>query len=201
MLESMIVYARPTRAECSDVANAVLDGTDAVMLSGETASGAHPFDAVRYMCRTCVEAESITNYPALFAAVRESTLALGHGMSVQEAVASSAVKTVIDCGAKAIIVVSESGNSARLLAKYRPAVPILCLTANETVARNAAGLLRGVSAGVMGSTLGTDALLLRSCDKLKEWGWVKSGDVIVAVHGNLEGVPGSTNLCRAITVE
>jgi pyruvate kinase len=163
MLESMIVNARPTRAECSDVANAVLDGTDAVMLSGETANGSHPVAAVNFMARTCVEAEGVVNYSQLFAAMRESSLAelAGRPMSTTEAVASSAVKTAIDVGAKAIIVCTESGNSARLLAKYRPPQRVLVLTANEAVARYAGGLIRGCKTVVVpgGTMVGTDAIV------------------------------------------
>ncbi len=163
MLESMIVNARPTRAECSDVANAVLDGTDAVMLSGETANGAHPVSAVNFMARTCVEAEGVVNYSQLFAAVRESTLAELHGgaMSTTEAVASSAVKTAIDVGAKAIIVCTESGNSARLLSKYRPPQRTLVLTASDAVARYVGGLIRGCKTVVVpgGTMVGTDAIV------------------------------------------
>ena len=170
MLESMIVNARPTRAECSDVANAVLDGTDAVMLSGETANGAHPLDAVGYMARTCCEAESITNHAALFAAIRESVLAEVGTMSISEAVASSAVKTAIDIGAKCIIVCSETGNSARLVAKYRPLAPILCLTATEDAARNVAGLCRGVTAARMGSMIGTDSIVHHVRAEEGAWG-------------------------------
>lgn len=196
MLESMIVNARPTRAECSDVANAVLDGTDAVMLSGETANGAHPLSAVRFMARVCVEAEGVTNYSQLFAALRESTLNEVGTMGIAEAVASSAVKTAIDMGAKTIVVCSETGNSARLISKYRPAAPVLVLTATESVARQTEGLCRGVKAVVMGSMIGTDGILHRACEMAKDAGWAKTGDCVVAVHGTLEAHPGSTNLLK-----
>jgi pyruvate kinase len=200
MLESMIVNARPTRAECSDVANAVLDGSDAVMLSGETANGAHPIDAVRFMSRTCVEAEGVTNYAQLFAAIRESTLAEVGQMSIPEAVASSAVKTAVDMGARAIIVCTETGNSARLVTKYRSAAPVLVLTSTESVARQVGGLCRGAHTVVMGSMIGTESVLARACELLVEMGWAKRGETVVAVHGTMEGRPGSTNVCRVLSV-
>jgi len=200
MMESMITNARPTRAECSDVANAVLDGTDCVMLSGETANGSHPVAAVGYMARTCVEAEGVVNYGQLFAAVRESTLAEIGTMSIPEAVASSAVKTAYDMGAKAILVCSETGNTARLVAKYRPNMPVLVLTATESVARQLQGLCRGVKTTVMGSMIGTDSIVHRAEDLIKEMGWVKAGDTVVAVHGQMEGRPGSTSLCRVLSI-
>ena len=200
MLESMIVNARPTRAECSDVANAVLDGTDSVMLSGETANGAHPLSALSYMSRTCVEAEGVLNHNSLFVAIRESTLRESGTVSTSEAVASSAVKTAVDTGAKAIIVCSETGNTARLVAKYRSAVPVLVLTSTEVVARQVAGMLRGCRAVVVGSMIGTESILLRAVEQCSEWGWCAPGDSIVAVHGMLEGRPGATNVCRVLTV-
>jgi pyruvate kinase len=201
MLESMITNARPTRAECSDVANAVLDGTDCVMLSGETANGSHPLAALSYMARTCVEAEGIVNYAQLFAAVRESTLAESGHMSIAEAVASSAVKTAIDMGAKAIIVCSETGNTARFVAKYRPPMRVLVLTGTESVARQVSGLVRNAVCVTMGSMIGTDSIVHRAEEMMKEKGWVQTGDCVVAVHGQIEGRPGSTSLCRVLTVE
>ena len=120
MLDSMIKNPRPTRAECTDVANAVLDGTDGVMLSGETASGDYPLDAVLMMARVCVEAESIMNHRHLYYGVIGSVhKELSRILPMQEAVASSAVKTAMDIDAPCIIVCSETGNSARLVAKYR----------------------------------------------------------------------------------
>ena len=120
MLESMITNPRPTRAECSDVANAVLDGTDCVMLSGETANGDYAEAAVQIMARVCCEAEAATNFDSLYQAVRNSTLYKFGFLSTSESVASSAVKTAIDVRAKGIIVCSESGNTARQVAKFRP---------------------------------------------------------------------------------
>jgi pyruvate kinase len=117
MLESMITNPRPTRAECSDVANAVLDGTDCVMLSGETANGEHPVGAVTIMSQTCVEAEGAQDTNLLYQAVRNSALEEYGTLSTSESVASSAVKTAIDVNATGIIVVSESGTTAALLPK------------------------------------------------------------------------------------
>jgi pyruvate kinase len=150
--------------------------------------------------QTCLEAELITNYAALFAAIRESTLAEVGQMSIAEAVASSAVKTAIDMGAVCIVVCSETGNSARAVAKYRPACPILVLTATDSCARQVTGLTRGAEVSVMGSMIGTDSILMRACDMIKERGWGKSGDCIVAVHGTLEGRPGTTNMLKVLNL-
>ena len=118
MLESMITNPRPTRAECSDVANAVYDGTDCVMLSGETANGPYFEQAIRVMARTAAEAESSQNFNALFQSIRNSA-SRRFALSVGESLASSAVKTAIDVSAALILVISETGNSARNVAKFR----------------------------------------------------------------------------------
>lgn len=99
-----------------------------------------------------------------------------------------------------IIVCSESGNTARLISKYRPAARVLVLTAADWVARQCEGYMRGVKASVMGSMIGTDSILLRAIETCREWGWVDSGDQVVAVHGMLEGRQGSTNMCKVLTV-
>jgi len=112
MLESMVHNPRPTRAECSDVANAVYDGSDAVMLSGETANGPHFEAAVKVMARTCCEAEQSRNYNSLYMSVKNSILSMYGGLSVGESIASSAVKTSIDIEAKLIVVFSDTGKMA-----------------------------------------------------------------------------------------
>lgn len=101
---------------------------------------------------------------------------------------------------QAIIVCSETGNSARLVAKYRPGCPVLCITASEAVARMVNGLNRGVQCVVMGSMMGTESILSRACDFAKERGWAASGDFIVALHGTIEGAPGSTNTLKVLMV-
>ncbi|CAA6662685.1 unnamed protein product [Spirodela intermedia] len=122
MLESMIKSPRPTRAEATDVANAVLDGTDCVMLSGESAAGAYPEIAVKVMAKICIEAESSLDYGAIFKEMIRSTPL---PMSPLESLASSAVRTANKAKAVMIVVLTRGGTTAKLVAKYRPAVPIL----------------------------------------------------------------------------
>jgi pyruvate kinase len=132
MLESMTVNPRPTRAEISDVANAVLDGSDCVMLSGETAKGSYPIEAVLMMAETCLLAESAICYPPLYDELRYANRA---PTETTETVALAAVAAAAEQNASAIVVLSTSGNSARLIAKYRPNVPIITVTRNEQTSR------------------------------------------------------------------
>ncbi|TYI46708.1 hypothetical protein E1A91_D13G123500v1 [Gossypium mustelinum] len=128
MLESMIKSPRPTRAEATDVANAVLDGTDCVMLSGETAAGAYPDLAVQTMARICTEAENFINYGDLFKRIMESA---PMPMSPLESLASSVVRTAESIKASLILVLTRGGTTAKLVAKYRPSVPILSMIIPE----------------------------------------------------------------------
>ncbi|KAG3172626.1 hypothetical protein PI124_g1803 [Phytophthora idaei] len=112
MLESMITAPRPTRAECTDVANAVLDGTDAVMLSGESANGDYPTQAVEVMSATCLQAETAIHYNDVYQSLRNAVLEVNGPMETAEAVASSAVKTAIDINAKMLVVLTETVNTA-----------------------------------------------------------------------------------------
>ena len=123
---------RPTRAEVSDVANAVLDGADCVMLSGETAKGAYPILAVQMMAETCYLAESAICYPPLFNELRSLTQ---RPTATTETVAMAAVAASLEQNAGAILVMSTSGNTARLISKYRPSCPILtCKSASPRIA-------------------------------------------------------------------
>ena len=132
MLESMIKAPRPTRAEASDVANAVLDGTDAVMLSGETANGDYPLNAVTIMAKICVEAEKMIDYRRLYSDIK---LYSQSPVSTAEAVSAAAVATVLDLNIDLVIVLTDTGKIARYVAKYKPPVPILACSISMPVVR------------------------------------------------------------------
>jgi pyruvate kinase len=154
MLESMITQPRPTRAEASDVANAVLDGTDALMLSGETASGAHPIEAVRTMSRIIDEIERSAYYRANMVAPTIEQLSSANAISHAAVTAAKAMKL------KNIVVVSESGGAARLVSEYRPEANIICLTQNEVTFRRLAAFW-GVTPVLIGPSATTEELVDR----------------------------------------
>jgi len=195
MLESMIVNPRPTRAECSDVANAVLDGADCVMLSGETANGNFPKSAVQIMSRTCLEAERMqmdidkSGYDEIFKLMKASK-AGGRQLSYAEAAASSTVKTACDIAAKAIIVLSETGETARLLAKFHPNSPILAVCPDGCVARQIEGYLCHAKAIYTKEKRGDGAHVRIAFETGKKAGYFVDGDAVVCVHTmrNAEGV-------------
>merc|ERR1712224_868586 len=189
MLESMTGNPRPTRAEASDVANAVLDGSDVVMLSGETAGGNFPLNAVATMRRICEEAENAIEYSMLYQNMR---------MRVLESTGSPAVKASIDCKAKLIIALTESGKTAHLVAKYRPQVPVLALSATEGSVKQLT-LYRGVLPLQVQSFQGTDSVLKSAMESAKNMGLIASGDTVICVHGVKEEVSGSSNLLKIIT--
>lgn len=149
MLESMVNNPRPTRAECSDVANAVLDGADALLLANETAYSPYYDKAIKVMARTICEAESSRNYNLLYSSIRNSVIARFGTITATESLASSAVKTAIDINAKLIIVMSQTGKTARYISKFRPGKFIICLTSNEMVARQTAGLIKGAHSYIL----------------------------------------------------
>ena len=186
MLESMIKNPRPTRAEATDVANAVLDGTDCVMLSGETAAGSFPVEAVKVMVKICREAESSLDYFALFKAVMKSSPI---PMTPLESLASSAVRTAHKVRAALIVVLTRGGSTARLVSKYRPSVPILTVAvpvlttdsltwtcSGEAPARHALltrGLIPLLAEGSARATDPdtTDAILAAAIEHAKESGY------------------------------
>merc|ERR1719456_1130680 len=199
MLESMTGNPRPTRAEASDVANAVLDGSDVVMLSGETAGGAFPLNAVATMRRICETAEEAIEYALLYQSLRNGVIFMHEVVSVPESVCSSAVKASIDTKAHLIIALTETGHTARLISKYRPAVPILALSATESSVKQLV-LHRGVLPLQVASFQGTDSVLKSAVETAKLMGLVIAGNTVVCVHGMKEEVSGSSNLLKIIEV-
>jgi pyruvate kinase len=188
MMESMIQNPRPTRAECSDVANAVYDGTDAVMLSGETANGPYFEQAVRVMSRTCCVAEASRNYHKLFQSIRNTIVQTYGSLSTGESMASSAVKTAMDIQAKLIVVLSETGKMANYVAKFRPGVSALCVTPNETAARQASGLLLGMHTVVVDSIAESEQVVEEICFELQASKMVQPGDAVVVIAGRMAGM-------------
>lgn len=132
MLHTMTTCPRPTRAEVSDIANAVLDGADCVMLSGETASGMFPLESVEMMDKICKEAENVFSSPTYFNEIRALQ---ARPIETPETVASSAVNAALEENAGAIVVLTISGDTARLVSKYRPKCPIICITRNAQTSR------------------------------------------------------------------
>lgn len=200
MLESMINNPRPTRAECSDVANAVLDGTDAVMLSGETANGPYFAEAIEVMARTCCEAENSKNYSPLHQTIRSSSLVRFGSLSAVESLASSAVKTAIDVNAALIIVLSDSGRTAGSIAKFRPGRIIVCLTSSPTVARQANGVYSAVHAYHVEKMSDDIAVTQDIGNQAVHFGVAKPGDLMVVVSGTLKG-QGLNNQVRVEPIE
>ena len=183
MLESMIQNPRPTRAECSDVANAVYDGTDAVMLSGETANGEHFEAAVHIMSTTVANAEVSRNYNILFQSIRNSVVSEFGTMSVGESVASSAVKTAIDIGAKLIVIMSDGGKMAQYVSKFRPGVSALMITPNLTAARQASGLFLGMHTIQVDSLEKSDEIVDEVFYELLMSKMVNVGDKVIFIAG------------------
>jgi len=198
MLESMCNAPRPTRAEASDVANAVLDGSDCVMLSGETAAGGYPVEAVTIMRKVCQTTENILDYPGLYLTMKQQVLDYG-AMDPVESVCSSAVEASNDAKCKLIVALTETGFTARRLAKYRPKATILAITASESTVRHLQ-VCRGVVPVLTASFVGTDSVIAKALAKAKEDGLVTKGDCVVAVHGTKEETAGHSNLLKMVDV-
>lgn len=194
MLDSMIRNPRPTRAEASDIANAIFDGTDAIMLSGETANGKYPIDAARTMSSIAKEVEKRLNYESLFDKKRKY-----HLQNVPNAVSLATVATAMELKASAIIIATQSGNTAMRVSKYRPKCPIIAVTPYPNVARKLS-LNWGVYSLVSFNIKTTDELIEKSVQLSLEAGYVKNGDLVIIAAGNPVYSSGTTNMMKAHVV-
>ena len=194
MLDSMVNSRRPTRAEASDVANAVLDGTDAVMLSGETAIGDHPVTVVETMDRIVRQVEASEEY----AETREQRVPAADDQSRTEALARSARYLARDIGAEAIVAVSESGYTARKTAMFRPGVPVVVTTPNERVYRRLA-LSWGIRPVTTGYAQDMEAVLDNAVEAALDVGGADSGDTLVVLSGMMTELEG-TNTTNTLKV-
>ncbi|MDE6003822.1 MAG: pyruvate kinase [Oscillospiraceae bacterium] len=190
MLESMINNPRPTRAEITDVANAIYDGTSAIMLSGETAAGQFPVEVVRTMDLIASTTEGNIDYKHEFASRKEND-----NTSIAEGIAHAAVTTAHDLNAKAIIAVTKRGKTARLISKFRPAVQILGCTTDEDNQRKM-NMSWGVIPFVIDEEDNTDTLFSKAVAAAKEHGHVQEGDLVVITAGVPLGISGMTNLMK-----
>ncbi len=191
MLESMIVNPRPTRAEATDIANAVLDGTDALMLSGETASGAYPVECVRTMARIAVAAEARFDRIRIDAAwrARVKAGAVDHTDAIAHAVGSLAAQLA----PAAIVTTTTSGLTPRRVSKFRPDVPILCATYDDRTRRQL-GIVWGVQAITMSISENTDETVQGAIDAFLRAGRLQCGEMVIVTAGVPAGHAGNTNL-------
>ncbi len=191
MLESMIENPRPTRAEATDIANAVLDGTDALMLSGETAAGKHPLECVRTMARIAVAAETRFDRFRLDMAWRERIKA--GGVDHTDAIAHAVGSLAAQLSPKAIVTTTTSGLTPRRVSKFRPHVPILCATYDDRTRRQL-GIVWGVEAITMPLVESTDETVQGAIDAFLRRGRLQCGDSVIVTAGVPAGHAGNTNL-------
>ena len=185
MLESMINCPRPTRAEASDVANAIIDGSDAIMLSGETAAGKYPVEAVQVMARIAERAEDALDYD------QSPQRASSASHTVTDAIAHATCTMATDLKASAIITATKSGFTARMVSKYRPKAPIIAACPGKDICRKLS-LVWGVQAVVGCTKNSTDEIIQEAIEKSLEGGLVKNGDLVVLTAG----IPRKTNLIK-----
>lgn len=195
MLESMINNPRPTRAEITDVANAIYDGTSAIMLSGETAAGKYPVEAVETMARIAECTESNIDYGSRLTKIKSKT-----SCDVTEAISHATVTTAVDLNASAIITVTKSGNTAKMISKYRPPCTIVGLTPDPVTCRQL-NMSWGVYPALIEEMSNTDDLIGSAFELSKKHGFVNSGDTVVATAGVPLGISGNTNLLEVGTID
>lgn len=194
MLESMITNPRPTRAEITDVANAIYDGTSAIMLSGETAAGLHPVEACKTMALIAETTEKDINYISRFSK-REAN----SNQDVTNAISHATVTTAHDINAKAIITVTKTGTTARMISKFRPLAPIIGCTTNEIVCRQM-NLSWGVTPLMCDEKENTDELFDHAIDMAEQNKSISEGDVVVITAGIPLGISGTTNMIKVHVV-
>ena len=189
MLESMIHNPMPTRAEITDVANAIYDGTSAIMLSGETAAGEDPVETVVTMATIAEATENHIDY------IRQFNISDGKKDDITNAISHATVTTAHDLGAKAIITVTKSGSTAKIVSKHRPSSMIIGCTTNKKVWRQI-NLSWGVVPLLCEEKYNTDELFAHAVEVSKESGLVKTGDIVVITAGIPLGIPGTTNMLK-----
>ncbi len=190
MLDSMQRNPRPTRAEASDVANAIFDGTDAIMLSGETAAGHYPVEAVQTMHNIASKAETALNYKAVLSARSKD-----HDYNVTDAIGQSVAHTALNLNVSAIITPTQSGSTARVISRYRPKTPIIAITSDERVMRRLA-LVSGVYPILGTTTTTTDEMLENAVQAATEKNLVKPGELVIITAGVPVNETGTTNIMK-----
>ena len=194
MLDSMIRNPRPTRAEVADVANAIYDGTDAIMLSGETAAGKYPVEALHTMIKIAERAEEDIDYTKRF--YERGNI---QNPDITSAISHATCTTAIDLGAAAIVTVTKSGKTARMISKYRPKCPIIGCSPVEKVCRQL-NLSWGVQPLLIAEENNTDDLFEHSVEAAKRNHYIKDGEIVVITAGVPLGVTGTTNLIKVHVV-
>ena len=195
MLDSMIKNPRPTRAEATDIANAIYDGSTAVMLSGETAAGKYPVEAVKTMARIAESAEKELDFEEL-----HSKQNYKQKKDITTAIAHATCQTAADLDAAAIITVTMSGYTARAISRFKPQAPVIGCTINECVC-NQLNLLWGVNPLLIEQESTTEGLFENAVAAAKKAGYVKPGDVVVITAGVPVGIAGTTNMIHVIEVQ
>ncbi len=190
MLDSMQRNPRPTRAEASDVANAIMDGTDAIMLSGETAAGIYPVESVATMNKIAERTENALDYRQIV-----SQRSREREANMTEAISQAVAFTSINLGVAAVLAPTESGNTARMIAKYRPGVSIIAVTSQASTAQKLT-LVWGVKPILTQRVTTTDEILELSVDEALQHGFVQHGDVVIITAGVPVGEAGTTNLMK-----
>ena len=194
MLDSMIKNPRPTRAETTDVANAIYQGTSAIMLSGETAAGKYPVEALRTMVKIAIRTEADIPYNQQF-----SILNREHAPNMTTAISHATCMTAIDLRAKAIITVSRSGNTARMISKYRPGCLIVGCSPEEHTCRQL-NMSWGITPVLIKEEYSMEILLLHATEAAERAGYVEKGDIVVLTAGVPLGRSGNTNLLKTTIV-